>query len=108
MTMTSRQLADACGAELLCGRADAPIRSAANLDEALADQVTFVAHPRYLDKLAALLQAARSVTVAIMEVPCCSGLLKLVLEARERLGDQPAVELLVVGIEGEIKDRRTL
>jgi UDP-3-O-[3-hydroxymyristoyl] glucosamine N-acyltransferase len=53
MTITARQLAEACGAELLCGRADTPIRTAANLDEAQADQLTFVASTRYLDKLAA-------------------------------------------------------
>ena len=56
----------------------------------------------YLEKLALLLDGARSVKVAIMEVPCCSGLLKLVLEAREAASSKPTVEVAVVGIQGDI------
>jgi ferredoxin len=59
----------------------------------------------YVEKLAALLDAARSVTVAIMEVPCCSGLLKMVLEARESSAGKPAIETIVVGVEGGIRSR---
>ncbi len=56
----------------------------------------------YIEKLAALLDSARSVTVAVMEVPCCSGLVKLVLEARERTRSKLTIETLVVGIEGGV------
>jgi NAD-dependent dihydropyrimidine dehydrogenase PreA subunit len=56
----------------------------------------------YLDKLAVILDVARSVKVAIMEVPCCSGLLKLVLEAREAASSKARVEVAVVGIQGDI------
>ncbi|MBL8967426.1 MAG: 4Fe-4S ferredoxin, partial [Spirochaetaceae bacterium] len=59
----------------------------------------------YVDKLAVLLEGAASVTIAIMEVPCCSGLLKLLLEARERSARKPPVDAVVLGIEGGIKRR---
>jgi len=61
----------------------------------------------YQDKLATLLSKARSVTVAIMEVPCCSGLLKLVLEAREAATARPRVDAVVLGIDGEVKKEST-
>jgi UDP-3-O-[3-hydroxymyristoyl] glucosamine N-acyltransferase len=51
MTITLAELAAVCGAEILCGRGDLPIDSAANLDEAQVNQLTFVASARYLDKL---------------------------------------------------------
>jgi len=62
----------------------------------------------YVEKLGVLLDGARSVTVAIMEVPCCSGLLKMVLDAREKTAKQPALEAITVGISGEIVARRSL
>jgi hypothetical protein len=51
---------------------------------------------------AALFERERAVTVAIMEVPCCSGLLKMVLEARESAEKKPIVETVIVGVEGSI------
>jgi UDP-3-O-[3-hydroxymyristoyl] glucosamine N-acyltransferase len=51
--ITTRQLAEACGAELLCGRTDAAIHSAANIDDARDHQLTFIANSRHLDKLSA-------------------------------------------------------
>jgi ferredoxin len=62
----------------------------------------------YVEKLAVLLGAARSVTVAIMEVPCCSGLLKMVLDARETAAKKPAIEAITVGIQGGIAARRSV
>ncbi len=62
---------------------------------------------QYLEKLAVLIDSAATVTVAIMEVPCCSGLLKLVLEARQRLVGHTTVEVAIVGIEGGIVTRKT-
>jgi ferredoxin len=60
----------------------------------------------YIEKLAVLLGAASSVTVAIMEVPCCSGLLKMVLDARESAANKPSIEAITVGIQGGIVARR--
>jgi hypothetical protein len=60
----------------------------------------------YMDKLATLIDSAQTVEVAIMEVPCCSGLLKLVLDARMRGSKKPGVEAVAVGIEGGIVGRQ--
>lgn len=56
----------------------------------------------YVDKLTSLIGNARSVTVAIMEVPCCSGLLKLVLDAREAGTRKPRIKAVTLGIQGGI------
>lgn len=58
----------------------------------------------YLDKLTALVQQAtpRSLTVVRMEVPCCSGLTRMVHEAVRRAGIEVPVREIVVGIQGEI------
>lgn len=81
--------------------------------ELLAGKSLVIACPKldhgrdiYIEKLAVLLRAARSVTVAIMEVPCCSGLLKMVLDAREGGEKRPAVEAITVGTAGGIVAQR--
>lgn len=58
----------------------------------------------YLDKLAALFKEAkpRSITVVIMEVPCCQGLMKLTMEALKRSGRDIPVRKHVVTIEGKV------
>ena len=54
----------------------------------------------YISKLAAMFQRARTASVVIMEVPCCSGLLKLMQEARNVSGVNLQIQVLVVGIDG--------
>jgi hypothetical protein len=56
----------------------------------------------YVEKLAQLIagNTIYSITVAIMEVPCCSGLSRIVAEAVERSGKNIAVKTVVVGIDG--------
>jgi ferredoxin len=63
----------------------------------------------YLDKLTALFAVAcpQSVTVARMEVPCCSGLMRLALQAREAAGSDLPVREVIVGVEGEILSERS-
>jgi Pyruvate/2-oxoacid:ferredoxin oxidoreductase delta subunit len=58
----------------------------------------------YLDKLTALVRDAspRSLTVVHMEVPCCSGLLRLAEEAVRRSGRDVPVRKIMVGIRGEV------
>lgn len=58
----------------------------------------------YLDRLTAVFRDAtpESVTVVIMEVPCCQGLLRLAQEAVRRSGKDIAVRTAVVGIEGQV------
>ncbi len=56
----------------------------------------------YLDKIRALIDESQvaSVTVAIMEVPCCGGLSRLVQEAAGSASRTVPVSTVVVGIEG--------
>jgi len=57
----------------------------------------------FQDKLSRLFKDAtpRSVTVVIMEVPCCSGLVKMVQEAIRKSGRDIPLESHVVGIDGK-------
>ncbi len=50
----------------------------------------------------------RSVTVLEMEVPCCSGLHRLVLEGLERAGVAAPVERVVLARSGEVIGRRSV
>ncbi len=50
----------------------------------------------------------RRITVAVMEVPCCSALPRLILAARERAGSLTPVDLAIVGARGDILDRHSL
>jgi hypothetical protein len=58
----------------------------------------------YLDKLTGLIDHARlkSIQVMIMQVPCCSGLLHLVVEAARHARHRVPVSCVTVGIRGEI------
>ncbi|HIH00923.1 TPA: 4Fe-4S binding protein [Thermoplasmata archaeon] len=56
----------------------------------------------FLDKLSFLFRDAvpKSVTVVVMEVPCCSGLVRMVQEAIRRSGRDIPLETHIVGIDG--------
>jgi len=58
----------------------------------------------YLDKLTAVFRDSppRSVTVVIMEVPCCQGLVRLTAEAMRRSGRDIPIRKHVVTIEGKV------
>jgi ferredoxin len=58
----------------------------------------------YLDKLIAMIDVAniKSITVLIMEVPCCGGLVQLAKQALEFAGKETPLYVKVVGIEGNI------
>jgi hypothetical protein len=57
----------------------------------------------YVDKLAHIFSAneIKSITVAIMEVPCCRGLDIMVREALQKSGRDIPLESLIIGINGE-------
>ena len=57
----------------------------------------------YVDKLAHIFSAngIKSITVAIMEVPCCRGLDIMVREALQKSGKEIPLESIIVGINGE-------
>lgn len=58
----------------------------------------------YEEKLVAMLQHASlaSITVVIMEVPCCSGLVRLLQRAVALAGASVPVRVAVVGVSGEL------
>jgi hypothetical protein len=61
----------------------------------------------YQEKLTALVDRAgiRTLTVMIMQVPCCSGLLHLARRAVERASRPVPIEAIVVSLEGRILQR---
>lgn len=64
----------------------------------------------YVEKLTEMLQVGEiaSITVAHMEVPCCTGILHMAVEARRRSGrDIPLIDI-VVGRQGDILAEREL
>ncbi len=63
----------------------------------------------YVEKLAAIFKGndVKSVTVAHMEVPCCTGLLMMAQKALEISGKEIPFTDIVVGIEGGILSERT-
>lgn len=63
--------------------------------------------PAYIDKLVEMIDVAaiRTLTVLIMEVPCCSGLLKIARIAREQAKRNISIEVIVLSVQGEIVKR---
>ncbi len=59
----------------------------------------------YVDKLTAMIDLAKinTLTVMIMEVPCCSGLLQIAKMATQNASRKVPVKALVVGLDGEIR-----
>lgn len=57
----------------------------------------------YMEKLTAIFQQndIRSVTVPIMEVPCCRGLAMMVQQAIVASGKDVPLETVIVGVDGE-------
>jgi hypothetical protein len=59
----------------------------------------------HVEKLAAVLRSAsvRSLTVVHMEVPCCTGLVRIAQEAMVRSGRQLALDDVVVSVRGQVE-----
>ena len=60
----------------------------------------------YVSKIAAMIDMAQinTITVVIMEVPCCGGLLQLVKIAAEQASRKVPVKKVVIGVQGEVKE----
>ena len=60
----------------------------------------------YVEKIAELLKnnTIYSLTVVIMEVPCCSGLFRMVQEAVELSGTHLPIKRVVIGLDGTIRN----
>jgi NAD-dependent dihydropyrimidine dehydrogenase PreA subunit len=58
----------------------------------------------YVDKLTAMITGARinSLSVVMMEVPCCGGLLQMALTAREKAGRNIPVKQAIISLQGEV------
>jgi NAD-dependent dihydropyrimidine dehydrogenase PreA subunit len=58
----------------------------------------------YVSKITALIDQARinTLTVMMMQVPCCGGLLQMVKAATTNAGRKVPVKAVIVGVEGEI------
>ncbi len=77
----------------------------------LADRVVMMGCPKfddvngYIQKFVEVFQEAkpRSIKLAIMEVPCCSGMRMIVKEALKQAGQDIPMEEVVVTARGEIK-----
>ena len=61
-----------------------------------------------IERLSAIIgqNELEEVTVAHMQVPCCTGILHAVLEARRRAGSSVPVISVVIGVHGDILERR--
>ena len=59
----------------------------------------------YLDKLTLLIDEAKvnTLTVMIMEVPCCGGLLRMAQKAAENATRKVPIKAVIVGVDGEIR-----
>lgn len=60
----------------------------------------------YVERVRAIVEAARprSLTVAVMEVPCCQGLSRIAQEAVAASGQGIKVKRIVIGIDGTVKE----
>jgi NAD-dependent dihydropyrimidine dehydrogenase PreA subunit len=98
------------GADLLLAADCAGFASPALHETELAGKALAIACPkldenleRYVDKLSAMIDQAelRSITVLVMEVPCCSGLAGVARAAVERAGRTVPVDVRVLSTRGE-------
>lgn len=64
----------------------------------------------YLEKLITMINDSnlKSITVLIMQVPCCSGLTQLAQQAVEHANREISINVVVIGIEGNILQEVTL
>jgi hypothetical protein len=63
-----------------------------------------------VEKLTEMLQVGEiaSITVAHMEVPCCTGILHMAIEARRRSGKDTPLHDVVISRQGEILTQREI
>jgi hypothetical protein len=64
----------------------------------------------YAEKLEAIISAntIRSVTVLQMEVPCCSGMLRLIQHAIEASGKSIPIEVVTISLAGDVKSTNSV
>lgn len=97
-------------ADLLLAADCVPFAYAGFHQDLLAGKVLLIGCPKlddtrpYLDKLQAILthNRIRRLTVAVMEVPCCSGFVHLARQALAASGATLPLEIVVVGTRGAL------
>jgi ferredoxin len=102
------------GARLLVAADCVPVAYAGFHSDLLRGRAVVIACPKlddkrgYVEKLAEMIRCndLAEITVAHMEVPCCTGILRIVTEARELAGSDIPVDDLTIGIRGELMPRR--
>jgi len=100
------------GADVLLAADCVPFAYADFHNGLLAGKALLVGCPKlddaqwYVEKLAQIILAARptSITVAHMEVPCCSGLLRIAEMACDQAGVNVPVRSVMIGVRGDILD----
>jgi len=103
-------------ADLLVAADCVPIAYAGFHRDFLAGKVVVVGCPKfddgelYIHRLADIFSQAdvKSVTVVVMEVPCCQGLRWIVTEALKRSGMRIPAEKVVIGLDGAVRQRAPL
>ena len=104
------------GARLLVAADCVPVAYGGFHSELLRDHAVVIACPKlddtsgYVEKLAEMIQVGqmRDITVARMEVPCCAGILHMVLEARRIAGSDVPVFDVVISTHGAEVIRREI
>jgi NAD-dependent dihydropyrimidine dehydrogenase PreA subunit len=99
------------GADLLIAADCVPFAYADFHQDLLKNKALVIACPKlddgkaYVEKLAQMFAQSeiKSLTVAIMEVPCCSGLVAIVKQALARSESEIPLEIVRVGINGTFK-----
>jgi NAD-dependent dihydropyrimidine dehydrogenase PreA subunit len=100
------------GADVLLAADCVPFAVADFHQRYLAEHSLAIACPKldhnqeiYLDKLVSMIDAAQiaSMHVMVMEVPCCSGLVRLVEEARKRANRRIRTRCTVIGTDGGVR-----
>jgi hypothetical protein len=102
------------GARLLVAADCVPFAYAGFHADLLAGRAVVVGCPKLddrqeqIERLSAIIAQndLTEITVAHMQVPCCTGILHAVLEARQRAGSSVPVVSVVIGIHGDILERR--
>lgn len=95
-------------ADLLVAADCVPVAYAGFHEKLLKGRVVLMGCPkfddveRYIDKFAAIFSAApiRSVTIAVMQVPCCQAMPAIVMRGMERAGADVPVSAVTISLDG--------
>ncbi|MBA4396645.1 MAG: 4Fe-4S ferredoxin [Syntrophus sp. (in: bacteria)] len=103
-------------ADLLVTADCAPVAYAGFHQDFLAGKTVLMGCPKfddaaaYVEKFTEIFRrnAIRSVTVLVMEVPCCQGLPAIIAKAMKQSGQEIPMNVVVIGLRGEILRSTTL